>query len=143
MGLKPNRFNLFIFVIIAIFISACDSESEYTNQAEHESSGLIQNNVYFYLNEDVTDDERDEFISGLKELVQLSTIKKSKIGIPVATDLREVTDSGFSISLTLWFESAEDYELYQLGPEHTKMVESARPLLRGVNVYDSLIFFEN
>jgi len=104
---------------------------------------MIQHNVYFYLNEDVTDDERDEFISGLQEMVNISTIKRSRIGTPAATDSREVTDHDFSVSLTLWFDSVEDHDLYQIDPAHTKMVEASSHLLRGVRVYDSLIFFEN
>ena len=143
MCFKTHKFTLFLFLIIVIYTSACESDSEYTNQAENEVTGLIQHNVYFYLNEDVTDSEREEFISGLMEMVQISTIKKSRIGSPAATDSREVTDHDFSISLTLWFESVEDHDLYQIDPEHIKMVESSSHLLSGVKVYDSLIFYEN
>ena len=143
MHLKTHGFALLLLLIIAIYSLACESDSGYTNQAENEVIGLIQHNVYFYLNEDVTDNEREDFISGLMEMVQISTIKKSRIGTPATTDSREVTDHDFSISLTLWFESVEDHDLYQIDPEHTKMVESSSHLLSGVKVYDSLIFYEN
>lgn len=134
---------IYTFAIIALFVSACTPEPESATQSEIGVTGLIQHNVYFYLNEEVTDSEKEVFVSNLQEMVNIATIKRSWIGIPAATDSRDVTDHEFSVSLTLWFETVEDHDLYQIDPEHVKMVESSSHLLRGVKVYDSLIFFED
>lgn len=143
MNIMNNKWNLFLIGIVVIFTASCDSNSETSNQVDQEVTGLIQHNVYFYLIDDISDEEREDFDNRLQELVQISTIMKSNIGRPAATQSRDVTDHDFTISLTLWFESLEDHDSYQIDPVHTAMVEATGHLLEGVRVYDSQILYEN
>lgn len=108
-----------------------------------EVKNLIQHNVYFYFNDDVTDEQKAQFEIELEKLLDISHIKQSMIGKPAATESRDVTDHDFDYSLFMWFDSVEDHDQYQIDPVHKQMVENFGQMFERVRVYDSQIFYEN
>lgn len=123
-------------------ISCEKSDNDYeANNVDME--GLIMHNVYFYFHDEVTDEERVQFESDLKNLLEIPYIKSSVIGRPAQTDSRPVTDHEFDYSVTMWFESVENHDLYQIDPVHKEMVELTGNLLDRVRVMDSEIIYEN
>lgn len=135
---------LFAWLIVGSFmIVSCDREGNVYESESVSFDGLIMHNVYFYFHEEVTEEERMHFESELKRLSEIPYIKSSVIGRPAQTDSRPVTDHEFDYSVTMWFETVEDHDLYQIDPVHTEMVENTALLLERVRVMDSEILFEN
>jgi hypothetical protein len=133
-------------VILLLMIStACTSGSEEieveTDSAAEveETTGMLQHNVYFYLNEDVSQEQKEQFEEGLRELLEIETIYKSELGIPGSTEDRDVTDHSFGYSIFTWFETMEDYNVYADHPDHLEFIDTYSELWSDVKVYDSEI----
>ena len=101
------------------------------------TTGMLQHTVYFYLNDNVTEEQRMDFESGLKELLEIETIYKSELGVPGDTESRDVTDHSFGYSIFTWFESMEDYKTYAEHPDHLQFIDTYNSLWADVKVYDS------
>ncbi len=125
--------SLFLILFAVSFSASGQTATAGTDQA----IGQLQHNVYFYLHDDVTSDEKKQFEDGLKELVTIPTIHRYEIGTPAPTDERDVTDHSFGYSIFTWFESMEDYEAYDVHPDHLEFIERYNHLWSDVKVYDS------
>ena len=132
-------------MLLLIFATACsgggdDVEIEIeTNTVAEDTAGMLQHNVYFYLNEGVSEEEIEQFEDGLRELLAIESIYKSELGIPGSTEEREVTDHGFGYSIFTWFETMEDYRVYDEHPDHLEFIDTYSHLWADVKVYDSEI----
>lgn len=134
---------LLIICVSVLLLTACESADENremtTTPTPDIKVGMLQHNVYFYLNEDVTEDEKEEFEDGLEELLSIEEIFKSEIGIPGSTSERDVTDHSFGYSIFTWFETIEDYDVYADHPVHLDFIDKYNHLWADVKVYDSEI----
>lgn len=99
--------------------------------------GLIHN-VYFWLKEDISETERQQFVDGLRSLETISTVKRMFIGRPADTAEREVVDNSFDYSLQLWFDDVAGQDAYQVDPVHVQLVE-LNGLWTKVEVKDNLL----
>ena len=132
-------------ILLLIFVTACtsggdDVKGEYeTNTWAEETAGMLQHNVYFYLNEDVTQEQKEQFEEGLRDLLEIETIYKSELGIPGSTIVRDVTDHSFGYSIFTWFKTMEDYNIYADHPAHLEFIDTYSDLWADVKVYDSEI----
>ncbi|WP_234572729.1 Dabb family protein [Rhodohalobacter sp. 614A] len=140
--MKQTRQLLFVIFLI-LFSSACrqagDEPEISTDQAPNITTGMLQHTVYFYLNEEVTDEEKQQFEEGLEELLSIEEIFKSDMGVPASTPERDVTDHSFGYSIFVWFETMEDYSVYADHPIHLDFIEKYEHLWADVKVYDSEI----
>ncbi|NQT25661.1 Dabb family protein [candidate division KSB1 bacterium] len=93
-------------------------------------------NVYFWLKADVTDSEKKEFESGLTELIKMPLISEAYWGVPAGVD-REVVDGSFDYTLTMFFETREKHDVYQVDPEHKKFIDQYSHLWDNVKVLDT------
>lgn len=119
-------------------LTACQSEAQQSEQTESQTtSGMLQHTVFFYLNEDVSEEEAQDFEEGLKELLEISSIHKAELGVPGDTAERDVTDHSFAYSIYTWFENSEDYKTYDEHPDHVEFIETYSSLWADVKVYDS------
>lgn len=116
--------------------TSTETSSTQTSTTEN-SIGMLQHTVYFYLNEDATEEERQQFEEGLHALVSIEEVHKSEIGVPAATPERDVTDHSFGYSIFTWFETMEDYEVYAEHPDHMEFIDQYQHLWADVKVYDS------
>ncbi len=142
---------LFVLTLTFAFLAtACQQSQESSMEAEattetqstqttENSIGMLQHTVYFYLNEDVTDEQRQQFEEGLEALVSIEEVYKSEIGVPADTPEREVTDHSFGYSIFTWFESREDYNVYAEHPDHMEFIDQYQDLWADVKVYDTEI----
>ncbi|MEX1122359.1 MAG: Dabb family protein [Balneolales bacterium] len=128
---------LIIGLLVAVAGCKASNDQPITDTGGH--TGLLQHNVYFYLNDDVTSEEREQFEGGLKELLQIEDVYKAETGIPAATEQRDVTDHDFVYSIFSWFETIEDHERYQEHPIHLDFIDKYSHLWANVRVYDSEI----
>jgi hypothetical protein len=136
-------------ILLLIISTACtggsgsgseEIEVETDSAAEvEETAGMLQHNVYFYLNEDVSQEQKEQFEEGLRELLEIETIYKSELGIPGSTEDRDVTDHSFGYSIFTWFETMEDYNVYADHPDHLEFIDTYSELWSDVKVYDSEI----
>ena len=94
--------------------------------------------VYFWLNNPENKQDRLDFETSLKQLLNNSMYAQTKfIGVPANTP-REVVDNSYTYSLILTFPSKEIQEKYQNEAVHLTFVEEASHLWKKVKVYDSL-----
>lgn len=132
-------------ILLLLFSTACanggeEADVETESAAVVESTGgMLQHNVYFYLNQEVTQEQKEQFEEGLRDLLEIETIYKSELGIPGPTQVRDVTDHSFGYSIFTWFETIEDYNIYADHPEHLEFIDTYSDLWADVKVYDSEI----
>lgn len=128
--------------MLILLISACQPETgqpETSSQAES-TIGMLQHTVFFYLNDDVTQVEREQFEAGLKLLLEIPEIYRSETGIPAETAVRDVTDHSYGYAIYTWFKTMEDYKGYDEHPDHIEFIETYSHLWADVKVYDAAIY---
>jgi hypothetical protein len=101
-------------------------------------SGTIRHQVFFWLKNPGSADDRDALVAGLRTLAAIAVIRELHIGIPADTEARDVVDSSFSVSELMVFGSVADQKAYQDHPLHLAFVESCGHLWERVVVYDSI-----
>jgi len=142
MKLTMKCISVVLLLFVAIACTNGGEEVEIENETiveVEETTGMLQHNVYFYLNEDVTDEEREQFEEGLRDLLAIESIFKSELGVPGSTEERDVTDHAFGYSIFTWFETIEDYNVYADHPDHLEFIDTYSYLWEDVKVYDSEI----
>ena len=102
------------------------------------SQAKIIHQVYFWLKQPGSPEERGQLIEGLRSLADIEVVQTLDIGIPASTEEREVVDSSFDVSELMIFESVEDQKIYQDHPLHQEFVARYGHLWSKVVVYDSL-----
>ncbi|SMO45949.1 Stress responsive A/B Barrel Domain [Fodinibius sediminis] len=138
MNVFPLPSHIFIVSLILAGLAACQPTVEQTEtQTPETTTNMLQHTVYFYLNDDVTPEEQEQFESGLKKLLAIDEIHKAELGVPAQTPERDVTDHSFGYSIFAWFETMEDYEIYAEHPVHMEFIEKYSDLWSEVRVYDS------
>jgi len=98
---------------------------------------MLQHTVFFYFNDDVTEEKVQQFENGLNDLVAIDAVYKSEICVPGATDSRDVTDHDFGYSIYTWFASMEDYRRYDEHPVHLDFIDTYSYMWANVKMYDS------
>ena len=102
------------------------------------SPGLVHT-VFFWLKEDLSQDEKAAFLAGLKSLNKINSVKKMHIGPPAPTEAREVVDQSFSYAAIFYFDDIEGQNSYQVDPIHVKFAEEQKGKWTKVLVYDNTI----
>lgn len=123
------KFNFLLIGLLLLTLWSCGEkeviEEEIIIEKEIDADidpGLIHN-VYFWLKEDITDEERKAFLHGVKQLGNVASVQRIFIGKPANTENRDVVDNSFDYSLQLWFEDQAGQNAYQIDPIHLKFVE--------------------
>lgn len=93
--------------------------------------------VYFWLNDNVTDEERQQFHQGVDELTKCKTILDAFIGPPAGTP-RDVVDNTYEYALLVFFKNKEDHDAYQDDPDHHHFINNYKHLWKRVQIYDHL-----
>lgn len=114
------------------------SKNRINSMTNKSKKGMLQHNVFFWLKEGVSDDEKKSFEKGMKDFVSaVKEIDEASIGIPAATEDRDVVDHSFGYSLFVRFKSLEDHDVYQKHPAHEVFINDFSGLWEKVQVYDS------
>lgn len=95
--------------------------------------------VYFWLRDDITDQQREEFFTALRDIAKSPNVQQCRVGVPAGTD-RAVVDNSFDAQLSCVFVSQAAHDAYQ-APEdemHTAFLEGYKHLARKVVIYDTL-----
>ena len=94
--------------------------------------------VYFWLNNPDSAEDRESLVKGLNSLREIKHIQALHVGVPAATESRDVIDASYQVSEMMMFNSIEDQNAYQSHPLHKKFIEDYSHLWKKVVVYDSV-----
>ena len=97
---------------------------------------MFVHHVFFWLKEEISNDDRQLFETALKGLLQIEGLKSGDMGRPAST-AGGVIDTTYSYSLLTVFEDLEGHDVYQEHPVHKKFIEDCHHLWSKVVVYDS------
>lgn len=99
---------------------------------------MMMHNVYFWVKEGTSEEDKKGFEQGLKDLVNgVSEIHQANIGKPAATKDRDVVDHSFAYSLFLQFKTIAEHDVYQSHPAHRVFIDKYSHLWKRVVVYDN------
>ena len=93
--------------------------------------------VYFWLRDDLTPDEREQFEAGVRSLRAIETVRDGWIGVPAPTE-RPVIERGYSRSLVLVFADKRAHDAYQVHPVHDRFRERCGTFWTTVRIFDSV-----
>ena len=107
------------------------------NAKEVLMKNIFVHHVFFWLKEPKNSDACNEFLKGLRALLQVQQIQSYHIGAPVQSS-REVVDDSFTYSYMAFFKNMEDQAIYQTHPIHLKFIEDCQHLWEKIIVYDAM-----
>jgi hypothetical protein len=97
---------------------------------------MFLHTVLFWLRDNLTLAEKDQFEKGLSELTTIASVKMKFFGKPAAT-CRPVIDASYSYQLLLGFEDIKGHDAYQSDPIHLKFLKECASLWTKVLIYDA------
>ena len=93
--------------------------------------------VYFWLKQDLSEEQLTEFHQKLLALTKIDTVRESYVGTPAPTD-RPIIDRSYSVALILAFDDKEKHDIYQDHPVHDDFRNSCGDYWEKVLIYDSI-----
>ena len=100
------------------------------------ASGTIIHQVFFWLENPDSMQDKTELKKGLETLSGISEVQMLATGEPASTMKREVVVSDWDVSETMYFRSTEDQDTYQNHPLHQSFIKEYGHLWKKVVVYD-------
>ncbi|QIK78999.1 Dabb family protein [Sphingomonas piscis] len=100
------------------------------------AANKIIHQVFFWLQQPTSVEDRDALIAGLRRLAVIDGVRSLEVGVPASTEQRDVVDSSFAVSETMIFDSLEDQAAYQDHPLHHQFIDECGHLWSKVLVYD-------
>lgn len=104
---------------------------------ESKDKKQLVHHVYFWLKNRDSKEDLNKLVEGLTSLRTIEHLRLAKIGVPAATEQRDVVDSSYSVSWLNIFDDIKGQDAYQVHPTHLKFVENYKHLWEKVIVYDS------
>lgn len=98
---------------------------------------VIAHQVYFWLKNPGSTEDRAQLIAGAKSLKKIESVRKIIVGVVAATEKRPVIDDSWGVSLLLLFNDLAGQSAYQVHPIHTDFVKKFSHLWSKVVIYDS------
>ena len=99
-------------------------------------NNMITHVVFFWLKNPASTADRDRLVEGIRTLEAIEEVRSLKVGVPAATEARDVVDHSFAVSEILTFDNAADQRAYQEHPVHQAFVAEYGALWDRVRVYD-------
>lgn len=106
---------------------------------ENGQYGPIIHSVYFWLKEDITDQEKINFINFFEALRGIESIQTLKFGQPAPANPRPVVDNSFSYNLIVTFENIDNLNIYETHPIHLAAIEKYKQYWTKVLVHDTTL----
>ncbi len=93
--------------------------------------------VYFWLRDDLTAEEAEQFVEGVRTLRDIEAVQHGWVGVPAPTD-REIIDRSYSYALVLVFADRTAHDVYQVHPVHDRFRERCASYWQRVLIYDAV-----
>ena len=114
-----------------------DDITQATDMAADTLGQGLMHVVYFWLDPELTAEQTEEFLTDLRGLANVPTVRRLWVGKPAATPSRGVVDNSFDYSLVVWFDDVAGHDAYQAHPIHLAFVEAQEAKFARVRVRDS------
>ena len=98
---------------------------------------MLVHNVYFWLKEGLSEEERAAFRAGVESLCAIEMAEAAYVGTPADTADRPVVDKSFDFGLTVLCKNVADHDAYQDDPIHHAFVEKVAGMWERVLVRDA------
>ena len=98
---------------------------------------MLVHSVYFWLKENLSNEDRAKFLEGVKTLATIESTTHVFIGEPATTEPRPIIDHSYDFGLTVVLEDIRSHDEYQTDPIHLQFVEDCGHLWDRVQIYDS------
>ncbi len=98
---------------------------------------MFVHSVYFWLKSDLTPDQRNQYVAGVRSLTTIPSVRNSFIGTPASTD-RPVIDRSYSYCLILFFDDIAGHDNYQAHPIHDQFRKECGSFWDRVVIYDAV-----
>lgn len=98
---------------------------------------MLIHTVLFWLKPEVTPEQRDAMLVGLRKLEGIQSANAVYVGKPAAMPERPVRDSSYDFALTVILKDIASHDAYQIDPLHKDFVEAFRPLWARLQIYDA------
>jgi len=125
------------FVAAAALSSAAYTVSAGASMDNSQKKQLIHH-VFFWLKNPDSKQDQAALLAGVRTLGKIESVRRLHIGVPAATEKRDVVEAGYSVSELMFFDDAAGQKAYQEHPIHKKFVETCGHLWAKVVVYDSI-----
>lgn len=99
--------------------------------------------VFFWLRDPASTADRDRLVAGLKTLADIPLIKELYVGVPAATEPRDVIDVSWHVSEIMFFEELGAQAGYQEHPLHLAFVKNCSHLWEKAVVYDTSTLYNS
>ena len=100
---------------------------------------MVRHSVYFWLDESLGDEQKQQFEGGLRALFEIDVVRHGEFATPAATPSRPVTHNDYDYALFLEFDSVDDHNTYQDHADHHVFVNQFSPWFATVKVFDAEI----
>jgi hypothetical protein len=102
-------------------------------------TAMFHHTVHFWLRDDLTDPQRQQFIEGAKALSQSPNVSSVRVGVPAGTP-REVVDNSYDYQLHCTFADQAAHDAYQSDADeaHAHFINTFKTFWTKVLIYDSV-----
>ena len=97
---------------------------------------MLLHSVYFWLHDEITDEDRERFWDGVESLLGIETVYRGYIGSPADTEDRPIIDRSYDCALILFFKDQESHDSYQEDAIHDAF-RTLASLWKKVQIYDT------
>ena len=122
---------------IAAAIVAIATAGISLGMSEPKDKSVFVHSVYFWLKEDVTADQRSEFLKVLRDLERIKSVEALELGVPAGTP-RDVVDNTYDVALLVYFKDNEGHDLYQADKIHKDAIEVFEDWIGDIQIYDAI-----
>ena len=136
--MKKIHFNSFVAIMVtASFAISCQPSDKSVEEIQVHPPTFFHN-VYFYLDKELTEDQRKEFIGGLEAMAQIESLIDYHIVGPAMTP-REVVDNTYDIAILTSFANSEGHDYYQVDSLHNEFRDGFSGMVDSIRIYDSVV----
>lgn len=96
---------------------------------------MFIHSVYFWLRDDLSDEERSKFVEGALSLTRIETVRHGYLGTPAGTD-RPIIDRTYTFGLVCAFDDVKGHDAYQDHPVHDDFRDSCSSFWKDVKIFD-------
>ncbi len=135
--MKKTYFKFPVAILLICIAISCQPAGKSVEEIQVEPPTFFHN-VYFYLDKELTEDQRKEFIGGLEAMAQIESLIDYHIVVPAMTP-REVVDNTYDVAILTSFADSEGHDYYQVDSLHNEFRDGFSGMVDSIRIYDSVV----